>query len=127
MNTLSQLGIQQILSYAIVNFANPILTQIWKSFTTKTTWGIDQNEYDKNTKKGWVCIEIAFGILKNRWFILKNMNAGVQYAPLIMVVCCILRNFSRIKNETRVVKGEELEDVTLNDINLNKLRQLIYE
>ena len=52
---------------------------------------------------------------------------GVQYAPLIMVAYCVLHNFCRIKNDTRVVKGEELEDVTLNDINLNRPRQPLSE
>jgi hypothetical protein len=45
-----------------------------------------------------------------------------------MVVCCVLHNFCRIKNATRVVDGEELEDGTLNDvINLNRPRQPISE
>ena len=52
---------------------------------------------------------------------------GVQYAPLIMVAYCVLHNFCRIENDTRVVKGEELEDVTLNDINLNRPRQPLSE
>ena len=55
------------------------------------------------------------------------MNVGVQYAPLKMVVCCSLRNFYRFKNNTRALKRQELKDVTSNDINLNRLRQLISE
>ena len=55
------------------------------------------------------------------------MNVGVQYAPLIMVACCVLHNFCRIKNDTRIVEGEELEDATLNYINLNRPRQPIYK
>jgi predicted transcriptional regulator len=43
------------------------------------------------------------------------------YAPLILVACC------RIKNDTTFVEGEELEDATLNDINLIKPRQPIFE
>ena len=54
-------------------------------------------------------------------------KCGVQYAPLIMVACCVLYNFCRIKNDTRVVDGEELEDAKLNDINLNRPRQPISE
>jgi hypothetical protein len=65
--------------------------------------------------------------LKNRWSILKNINVGVQYAPLIMVACCVLPNTCRIKNNTRVVEGEELEDATLNDINLNRPRHSLSE
>lgn len=55
------------------------------------------------------------------------MNVGVQYAPLIIFVYCTLHNFCRIKNDTRIMKGEELEDVTSNNINLNRLRQPIFE
>ena len=44
-----------------------------------------------------------------------------------MVACCILHNFCHIKNETRIVEGEELKDETSNDINFNKPRQPIYE
>ena len=55
------------------------------------------------------------------------MNVGVQYAPLIMVACCVLHNFCHIKNDTRIVKGEELEAATLNDINLKRPRQPIYD
>ena len=42
-----------------------------------------------------------------------------------MVVCCVLHKFYCIKNDNRVVDGEELEDATLNDINLNRPRQSI--
>jgi hypothetical protein len=52
---------------------------------------------------------------------------GVQYAPLIMIACCVLHKSCRIKNDTRVVEGEELEDATLNDINLNRPRQPLSE
>ena len=78
-------------------------------------------------KNGQIQIEITFGKLKDRLFILKNINVGVQYALLIMIACCVLHNFCRIKNDTRVVDGEELEDATLNDINLNRPRQPISE
>ena len=54
------------------------------------------------------------------------MNVGVQCAPLMMVVCCVLHNFCHMKNDTRIVEGENLEDETLNDINLNGSRQPIY-
>ena len=55
------------------------------------------------------------------------MNVGVQYAPLIMVVCCVLHNFCRIKNNTSVVEGNELKDATLNNINLNRPTPPIFE
>ena len=119
------IGGQQILPYVVGDSAYPILTQIQKPFNARTIGNADQNAYDKNMRKGRVRIENTFGILKNRWSILKNINVGVQYAYLIMVACCVLHNFCHIKNDTRVVEGEELEDATLNDINVNKPRQLL--
>jgi len=44
-----------------------------------------------------------------------------------MVACCVLHNFCRIKSDTRVADGEELEGATLNDINLSRPRQPISE
>ena len=61
-------------------------------------------------------------MLKNRYSILKNINVGVQYVPLIMVACCVLHKLRRIENDARVVEGEELEDATLNDIKINRPR-----
>ena len=44
-----------------------------------------------------------------------------------MVACCVLHNFRRIKNDTKIVEGEELENATLNNIDSNRPRQPIYE
>ena len=87
----------------------------------------DQNVYDENMKKRRVRIENAFGILKNRWSNLRKHKCGGTNVPLIMVACCVLHNLCCIKNDTRVVDREELEDATLNDINLNMPRQPISE
>ena len=38
-------------------------------------------------------IENAFGILKNKFQILNNLNADLKYAPTIVTTCCILHNF----------------------------------
>jgi hypothetical protein len=40
---------------------------------------------------------------------------GVQYVALLFIACCNI-------NDTKVVEGEELEDATLNDINLKQPR-----
>ena len=55
------------------------------------------------------------------------MNVGVQYAPHMMVGCCVLHNFCHMKNDTRIVEGGKLEYATLNVINLNGSRQPISE
>jgi hypothetical protein len=91
------IGGQQILPYVMRDFAYPILTQIQKLFNARLIGTVDQNAYNENMKKRRVPIENAFGILKNRWFIIRNINVGVQCAPLIMVACCVLHNFCRIK------------------------------
>ena len=46
------IGGQQILSFVVGDSAYPILTQIQKPFTTRTTRSADQNAYDENMKKG---------------------------------------------------------------------------
>ena len=38
-------------------------------------------------------IENAFGILKNRFQILNNLNADLKYAVIVVTICCILHNF----------------------------------
>jgi hypothetical protein len=44
-------------------------------------------------ESGRVKIENAFGILKNRFQILHNLNMSLEYAPTIITACCILHNF----------------------------------
>ena len=41
-------------------------------------------------------IEQAFGALKNRWRILKNLNMGLDRATTITLACCILHNYCEI-------------------------------
>ena len=50
--------------------AYPILTHIQKLFDARMTKTANQNAYDENMKKGQVQNNNAFGILKNKWFIL---------------------------------------------------------
>ena len=38
-------------------------------------------------------LKIAFGILKNKFQILNNLNSNLKYAPTIVTACCILHNF----------------------------------
>ena len=38
-------------------------------------------------------IENAFGILKNKFQILNNLNVDLRYAPTIVTTYCILHNF----------------------------------
>jgi hypothetical protein len=56
-----------------------------------------------------------------------NFNNRVKYAPLIIKVCCLVYNFYSIINHIRFVEGEELEDTSLNGIELNEPRQPMFE
>ena len=38
-------------------------------------------------------IENTFGLLKNKFGILANLNVGLKYAPIVIIACCILHNF----------------------------------
>ena len=52
-------------------------------------------------RQGRVKIENTFGILKNRWEILKNLNVDVKYAATIVIVCCVLHNCCRFNCNDR--------------------------
>ena len=56
-------------------------------------------------------IENAFGILKNKFQILNNLNANLKYASTIVTTCCILHNFLIDKGDST---GSEIVDTELN-------------
>lgn len=70
------IGGQQILPYVVGDSAYPIVTQIQKSFTARTSRNAHQNAYDENMKKRRVHIEMHSDF-KNRWSILKNVDVEV--------------------------------------------------
>jgi hypothetical protein len=86
---------QSIKLYIIGDSAYPILQQIQKPFTAKLSGQEDQDAFDKCIRQGRVKIENTFGILKNRWAILKNLNIDDKYAATIVIACCVLHNFCR--------------------------------
>ena len=64
-----------------------------KRFTTKSTTSNAKSLFDARWSVERVKIENAFGILKNKFQILNNLNADLKYAPTIVTACCILHNF----------------------------------
>jgi hypothetical protein len=83
-----------------------------KPFINKSTGTAEQNLFDKQIRKGRVKIENAFGILKNRWQILKNLNVGVEKAADVIVACTVLHNICILAGQ---LGGDDLVDPHPND------------
>jgi hypothetical protein len=60
--------------------AYPIAAQLLKPFNAKQRGTANQNAFDKELRKGRIKIENAFGMLKGRWQILKNLNVDIKVA-----------------------------------------------
>jgi hypothetical protein len=91
---------ETIKPYIIGDSTYPLLQQIQKPFNAKLS-GQDQDAFDKCIRQGRVKIANTFGILKNRWGILKNLNIDVKYAATLITVCCVLHNFCRYNYNDR--------------------------
>jgi hypothetical protein len=77
--------------------------------------GNGQNLFDRKWR------ENAFGILKNQFQILRNLNMGLEYALTIITVCCILHNF--LIKEGDIGKDEqdkESNSKALQNLNISK-------
>ena len=100
----------------IGNLAYPLLQQIQKSFNAKLFGQEDQDAFDKCIKQGNVKIENTFGILKNRWGILKNLNVDFKYATTVITTCCVLHNFCRYNcNDRQLTSPRDYIDTMLNN------------
>ncbi|MCO5592765.1 hypothetical protein L7F22_046768 [Adiantum nelumboides] len=58
-----------------------------------------KNAFDKQIAKGRVKVENAFGILKNRWRILRDFNVSFSFAPNVVIAYCVLHNYVQLKGE----------------------------
>ena len=77
--------------------------------------GLHLNEkraFDKQLSKGRVKVENAFGLLKNRWRILRDLNVDLPIAPTVVGACCVLHNFVQMRGEA---KPQEQTDPHPND------------
>ncbi|MCO5551314.1 hypothetical protein L7F22_004815 [Adiantum nelumboides] len=84
-----------------------------KAFRTRAgLYRYEKVLFDRQISKGRVCIENAFGMLKNRWRILREVNAHTALATRIAVACCVLHNFVTKRGE---VEPSDCEDPHPND------------
>jgi hypothetical protein len=103
--------------YIVGDSAYPISGQLLKPFNAKARGTAEQNAFDKELRKGRVTIENAFGMLKGRWQILKNLNVEVSSAADVIVACCVLHNICTAAG----VESPESEDPHPNDEEENVL------
>ncbi|MCO5550111.1 hypothetical protein L7F22_003591 [Adiantum nelumboides] len=53
----------------------------------------DWRLFNRHLSRGRVVIENVFGIMKNRWRILRNMPIHLYRVPTYVIACCVLHNF----------------------------------
>ncbi|KAL5577198.1 hypothetical protein UlMin_018897 [Ulmus minor] len=54
------------------------------------------NLFDGILMKGRSVVVEAIGLLKGRWKILQDLNAGLNHAPQTIVACCVLHNIGSL-------------------------------
>jgi hypothetical protein len=116
---------KDIKPYIVGDSAYPLMSFLLKAFNNRATGSPDQNLFDKHLRKGRVKIENAFGILKNRWQILKNLNVGLEMAPKVVVVCCVLHNICQRAGEPG--DNEDILDPQNNNLNEEHIPPLMSE
>ena len=97
--------------YIVGDSAYPISGQLLKPFNAKARGTADQNAFDKELRKGRVKIENAFGMLKGRWQILRNLNVQVSAAADVVLACCVLHNICTAAG----IESPETDDPHPND------------
>ena len=70
----------------------------------------NQNSSDKCLRRGCVKIENTFGILKNKWTILKNLNVDVKHVDLVTIACCVLYNFYHMNHDIHHIGVVGMQD-----------------
>ncbi|XP_024520164.1 protein ANTAGONIST OF LIKE HETEROCHROMATIN PROTEIN 1-like [Selaginella moellendorffii] len=60
---------------------------------------VSENVFDMQLLKARECIANAFGLLKARWKILRNMNTDLRYVAQAVMACCVLHNFCQLAGE----------------------------
>jgi hypothetical protein len=57
---------------------------------------IDKIRFDLQRNVRRILVENAFGLLNDRWRILKHANYSVFRLPKVVAVCCVLHNFYQL-------------------------------
>ena len=84
---------EDVQSYLLGDFAYHLQIGLMKCFSSKATCTPQQNLFDRKWRAKRIKIENAFGVLKDEFQILCNLNMGPKYAPIVIIACCILHNF----------------------------------
>ena len=94
MNTpICQVEGRKVIPYLLGDSAYPIRPWLLKPHNNKKTGSASQNRFDQKWKAGRVKIENAFGMLKNKFQILKELNVALPYAAHTVTACCALQQF----------------------------------
>jgi hypothetical protein len=90
-----KIGSEDVQPYLLGDFAYYLQIGLMKCFSSKATCTPQQNLFDRKWRVGRFKIENAFGSLKYKFQILRNLNMGLDYVPTIIMYqqCCILHNF----------------------------------
>ncbi|MCO5554366.1 hypothetical protein L7F22_007895 [Adiantum nelumboides] len=89
-----------IRPYLVGDSAYKPTSFLLKAFKSKARQDLAlKNAFDKQIAKGRVKVENAFGILKNRWRILRDLNVSILFAPNVVIACCVLHNYVQLKGE----------------------------
>jgi hypothetical protein len=84
---------ENVQPYLLGDSTYPLRAGLMKCFSSKAIGIPQQNLFDRKWRVGRVKIENAFGILKNKFQILHYLNMSLEYAPTVIIACCILHNF----------------------------------
>jgi hypothetical protein len=90
---------KNVKPYIVGDSAYPLMSFLLKAFNNRSTGSPAQKLFDKQLRKSRVKIENTFGILKNRWQILKNANVTLDQVPKVAVACCVLHNICQRAGE----------------------------
>ena len=80
--------------------AFPLSPFLLTPFTSDGSGSAEQNAFDGALMKGKAAsVDPAFGLLKGRWRILRDLNVGIEHAAQTIVACCVLHNMCQIAGE----------------------------
>ncbi|MCO5570877.1 hypothetical protein L7F22_024606 [Adiantum nelumboides] len=90
----------RVRPYIVGDSAYKPMSFLLKAYKSKGGQDLSQkNVFDRHIAKGRVKVENAFGILKNRWRILRDLNVNLPLASLFISACCVWHNFVQLKGE----------------------------
>jgi hypothetical protein len=64
-----------------------------KYLIVRNTNTVQRNQFDFKWRARRARIDNAFGVLKNKWSILKKLNCNLKYVLILITAYCIIHNF----------------------------------